>query len=76
MYTSRITQRGQTTIPSIIRNKLNLHTGDSVAFELNAAGEVVLHKAEPIDLLFLKSLNAPLSEEWGSKKDSEAYDEL
>ncbi len=76
MYSSKITQRGQTTIPAAIRSKLGLDTGDLVEFDINDAGEVVLHKIEPIDLLFLQSLNFSLSDEWNSDEDSGAYDDL
>lgn len=76
MHTSKITQRGQTTIPSVIRQELNLGAGDSVAFDINEQGQVILHKVEPVDILFLKSLNSSLSDEWNSQEDAGAYDDL
>jgi AbrB family looped-hinge helix DNA binding protein len=76
MYSSKVTQKGQATIPFEIRNKLNIHKGDSVGFDLNKHGDVVLHKVEPIDVMFLQSLNAPLSDEWNSDEDSGAYNDL
>jgi AbrB family looped-hinge helix DNA binding protein len=76
MHTSKVTQRGQATIPSIIRQKLNLNTGDSIAFDINEDGQVILHKIEPVDILFLQSLNSSLGDEWNSQEDSGAYDDL
>ena len=41
---TRITERGQVTIPKQIRDALRLEPGDAVEFEINATGEVVLRK--------------------------------
>jgi antitoxin PrlF len=38
-----LTSKGQVTIPKHIRDALHLQPGTSVAFAVNAAGEVVLH---------------------------------
>lgn len=50
METSKITSKGQITIPKIYRQLLNLHTGETVIFTLQD-GNLVLKKAErdPID---------------------------
>ena len=42
MITATLTTKGQITIPKTIRDSLHLHTGDKVAFVLNAGGETVL----------------------------------
>jgi AbrB family looped-hinge helix DNA binding protein len=43
---TRLTPKGQVTIPKRIRAALALEPGHSVAFEVNEAGEVVLRKAD------------------------------
>ena len=42
-----LTRKGQVTIPKRIRDKLGLLPGTAVEFSVNAAGEVVLHRAAP-----------------------------
>lgn len=42
MVTSKVTSKGQTTIPKEIREQLGIKTGDRVTFVLRN-GEVVLH---------------------------------
>lgn len=39
---SRMTQKGQVTIPKEVRERLHLITGDKVAFLLNSQGEIVI----------------------------------
>jgi AbrB family looped-hinge helix DNA binding protein len=40
-----MTIKGQVTIPKSVRDALRLAPGDGVDFAVNAAGEVVVHKA-------------------------------
>jgi antitoxin PrlF len=42
---TRITTKGQVTIPRPVRQALHLAAGDSVEFEANDSGEFVLRKA-------------------------------
>jgi antitoxin PrlF len=44
---TRITIKGQVTIPKSVREALQLAAGDAVEFKANAVGEFVLHKARP-----------------------------
>ena len=44
---TRLTSKGQVTIPKRIRDEMQLLPGTSVEFSVNAAGEVVLHRARP-----------------------------
>lgn len=74
MLVSRITSKGQTTIPAEIRNALNLHTGDIVNFEL-VDHTVVLSKVGRFDHQHHQALSATLSE-WESPEDDEAYNDL
>ena len=45
--TTVLTSKGQVTIPKRIRDELQLLPGAAVQFSVNAAGEVVLHRAHP-----------------------------
>ncbi len=42
-----LTSKGQVTIPKRIRDAMQLVPGAPVEFSVNAAGEVVLHPAQP-----------------------------
>ncbi len=73
--TSKLTSKGQATIPGRIRQLLGLQPGDSVAFEVNENKKVIIRKATPIDFEFAKAIEGTLSE-WSSKNDDEAYCDL
>ena len=45
--TTTLTSKGQVTIPKRIRDELSLLPGAPVQFSVNAAGEVVIHRARP-----------------------------
>ena len=72
--TSRLTGKFQATVPSAIREKLNLKAGDTIAFHVEGE-EVILRKATPLDLAYLESLETTLSE-WNSEHDDDAYSGL
>lgn len=46
--TSRITAKGQTTIPSEIRKSLELHEGDLIFYEIDHDNIVRLRKLEKV----------------------------
>lgn len=71
---SRLTQKFQTTIPAKIRKVLGVRGGDLLGFEVKD-GEVIVRKAEPVDVAFAKSVEGTLSE-WTSNEDEEAYGDL
>jgi antitoxin PrlF len=72
---SRLTSKGQATVPLRVRQKLHLEPGDTVIFEESQAGTVRIRKAEPLDLEFLSALEKTLSE-WNSENDEKAYGDL
>jgi antitoxin PrlF len=74
MHVSKLTQKGQTTIPAEIRHKLGLHAGDCVAFEV-IKNQVVLKKISPFDYEYHKALESTLTE-WDSAEDDEAFNGL
>jgi len=70
---SKLTAKCQTTIPEKIRGILDLHPGDTVAFEVAPYKKVFLRKATPIDFEFTRALEGTLASEWLSENDEEAY---
>ena len=74
MLKSKLTSKNQATIPSEIRDCLNLSAGDTVGFEIDNS-KVVLKKISPIDLEYARALESTL-EEWNSKNDNEAYSDI
>ncbi|OJW47228.1 MAG: AbrB family transcriptional regulator [Alphaproteobacteria bacterium 41-28] len=74
MYTSRLTQKHQATIPQDIRKLLELHEGDLVGFEIYDH-QVIVRKVTPLDLEFARALENTLTE-WKSEEDDELYADL
>jgi AbrB family looped-hinge helix DNA binding protein len=71
---SRLTSKGQATIPAQVRRALRLGTGDRVVFEL-AEGKATLRKADMLDRAFLK-LAEEAFEDWNSPEDEAAFRDL
>jgi AbrB family looped-hinge helix DNA binding protein len=71
---SRLTTKGQATIPAKIRNALRLAAGDRVAFELED-GRVTLRKVDVLDRAFLQLADAAF-EDWNSAEDEAAFRDL
>jgi antitoxin PrlF len=68
---SKITTKHQTSIPKEVRERLAIHAGDYVTFEIK--GKVVtLKKVEKIDKNFLKLMQQNM-QEWNSKEDDEQF---
>jgi len=74
MRTSRLSSKGQVTIPKEIRDALDLVAGDRVGYELED-GTVRLRRIDPFDLAFHDSL-ADTLDEWASPEDEEAFRDL
>jgi AbrB family looped-hinge helix DNA binding protein len=72
--TSRITSKGQTTIPRAVRQKLSLRPGDVLVYELEE-DEVRVRKQVPLDVTYLRAVQTTLSE-WDSPEDAAAFDDL
>ena len=71
---SRLTTKGQATIPVAIRKALRLKEGDTVVFEMDK-GKVTIRRAEALDRAFLK-LAETTFDEWNSPEDEAAFREL
>jgi antitoxin PrlF len=72
---SKLTTKGQITVPLCVRQRLALEAGDSVIFEESEAVAVRIRKAEALDLEFIAALSKTLPE-WNSGNDDEAYRNL
>ena len=76
LISSKLTTKCQATIPEKIRGILELHPGDSVAFEVTPEKKVFIRKTTPIDFEFIHALEGTLASEWLSENDVEAYRDL
>jgi AbrB family looped-hinge helix DNA binding protein len=76
MQFSRLSAKGQITIPKEIRDILKLEPGDTVAYELQD-GTVMLKRVapQPLDTGFHEALSATL-DEWDTPEDNEAFRDL
>lgn len=74
MYVSRLSAKGQVTIPKKVRDTLGLVPGDQVGYRLRG-DKVVLFRIEPFDAAFHTTVGDTL-EEWASPQDEEAFRDL
>ncbi len=74
MLATKLTSKYQATVPREVRKVLDLKQGDRLKFEIKN-DVVILKKALPPDLDYLRSLNDSLSE-WNSSDDDDAYRDL
>jgi antitoxin PrlF len=74
MYISRISGKGQVTIPRKVRESLRAGAGDWIEYEVRD-NVVVLKRLEPFDRAFHAALADTLNE-WSSPEDEEAFRDL
>ena len=74
MLVSRISSKGQVTIPKKVRQSLHAKPGDFIEYEVQG-DMVVLRRAGPFDRSFHEALSETLSE-WTSPEDEEAFRDL
>jgi AbrB family looped-hinge helix DNA binding protein len=72
--TSRITSKGQTTIPCEVRQELSLRPGDVLIYELDEH-EVRVRKQAPLDVAYLRPAQTTVNE-GDSPEDAAAFDDL
>jgi antitoxin PrlF len=72
---AKITAKGQTTIPQDVRAALHVGPGDLIAWEVEDDGTATVRRVQPLDLEYLRAIEATLSE-WAGAADEEAYREL
>jgi antitoxin PrlF len=72
---SRLTSKGQITIPKAVRTALSLNEGDLVAFTVEDGHAVMRRIAMSIEGSDRDAANAQL-DEWSGAADSDAYRDL
>lgn len=74
VHVSRVSSKGQVTLPKKVREAIGVRSGDLVAYEVSK-GVVTLRRGEPLDLAFHAALEPTLAE-WASPEDDEAFRDL
>ena len=74
LYQSRLSSKGQVTIPSEVRKRLHLEPGDTVIYEVEEE-RAVLRRAEPFDIAYHAAVSGTL-DEWTSPEDEETFRDL
>jgi AbrB family looped-hinge helix DNA binding protein len=72
---SKITAKGQTTVPREIRAALKSKPGDMIAWDVEPDGRVAVRRIAPLDVEYLRAVQGTLSE-WHSAEDEKAYGDL
>jgi antitoxin PrlF len=72
---SKITAKGQTTVPQQVRAALNSKPGDMIAWEIEPDGRVAVRRIQPADVEYLQAVQGTLSE-WRTPEDEQAYGKL
>ena len=72
---SKLSSKGQVTIPKQVRESLGLEPGDFVTYEIADNDSAILRRVEPYDASFHLAVSESL-EEWGSEEDDEAFRDL
>lgn len=74
METSRLSSKGQVTLPKKVRTAIGARPGDTIVYEISDDG-IRLRRAEPLDLAFHAALEHTL-DEWTTPADEEAFGDL
>jgi len=72
---SKITGKGQTTVPQEVRAALKSKPGDLIAWDVEPNGRVAVRRIQPIDVEYLQAVQGTLSE-WHTVEDEKAYGKL
>lgn len=72
---SKITAKGQTTVPQEVRAALQSKPGDLLAWEVDTNGRVAVRRVQPVDVEYLKAVESTMSE-WRTAEDEAAYGDL
>ena len=76
MYASKVTAKGQVTIPKQVRERLRVLPGDAIVYEFQEDGALVVRKMERFDADWHRALSGTLGDEWNSAEDDEAFGDL
>lgn len=73
-YVSKITTKGQATVPSRVRKHLGVEPGDSVLFTIDG-DTVTVKRAERLDAGFLKLASESFAD-WNAPEADDAFRDL
>ena len=73
-FFSRLSSKGQVTIPKEVRDQIGAKPGDAIQYEVED-GAVILTRVEPFDVAFHTALSQTL-DEWNTPQDEEAFRDL
>ena len=71
MLVSKLSRKGQITIPKQVRKVLGISPGDSISYVVKGSS-VILRRVDPFDLAFHRALSKTL-DEWASPDDEKAF---
>ena len=74
VHVSRVSSKGQVTLPKKVRDAIGVRPGDAVAYQV-ASGVVTIRRVAPLDIAFHAAVGQTL-DEWASPEDDEAFDGL
>ena len=74
MLMSKLSSKGQVTIPKQVREKLGARPGDTLVYQIKG-GVAVIKRVEPLDVAFHAALSQTL-DEWTTPEDEEAFRDL
>ena len=69
---TKVTAKGQTTIPQVVRAALQVVDGDRIAWEIGTDGTATVRRVRAMDLDYLRAVEGTMSE-WTSAADEAAY---
>ena len=72
---SKITAKGQTTVPKEVRTALKSKPGDLIAWEIEPDGRIAVRRIQPLDVEYLQAVQGTLNE-WHTAEDEKAYGRL
>ena len=73
-HVSKLSTKGQVTIPVDLRKAIGIEPGDMVVYELQGKS-VKLKRVDPFDAAYHAAVAETL-EEWNSPEDEEAFNDL
>ncbi len=73
-HVSKLSAKGQITIPGDLRKAVGIEPGDIIAYELEGR-TIKLKRIDPIDAAYHAAIAETL-EEWSSPQDEEAFNDL
>ena len=72
---TKVTAKGQTTIPQDVRAAMHVAPGDLIAWEVSTDETATVRSVQPMDIEYLRAVEGTLSE-WTSATDEETYRDL